>query len=157
MTSIVRWDPLAEFAGLRRAMNRSLYGFPSVHVWRNADTALSFPVDVSETEGSVVVRAALPGIKPDEVEASVSDGVLTLKGETKQDEKSEGENYYRREIRYGAFSRSIPLPVEVVGDKAEAEFKDGVLTVTLPKAEEARPKTIKITSGTAKANGSKSE
>ena len=156
MTSMIRWDPLAELTGLRRAMNRSLYGRPSIHVWRNADAGLGVPVDVFETDTNVVVKAALPGLNPEDVEASVSDGVLTLKGETKADEKSEGENYYRREIRYGSFSRSIPMPVEVVGEKAEAEFKDGVLTVTLPKAEEARPKTIKITAG-ATPNGTKSK
>ncbi len=152
MTPLVRWDPFAEWRGLRRAMNRSFYGFPSVQalrlgsgeLWHSADPTLTFPVDVSETEDSVIVKAALPGIKPDEVEVSVSDGVLTVKGETKAEEKSEGENYYRREIRYGAFARSIQLPAEVVDEKADAEFKDGVLTVTLPKVEEAHPKTIKV-------------
>ena len=91
-----------------------------------------------------MVRAALPGVKPDEIDISVSDGVLTIKGEHKEERKEEKESYYHREIRYGAFSRSIQLPCRVDHERAEAEFENGVLTVSLPKAEEVRPKTIKV-------------
>lgn len=142
MTSLVRFDPFAEFAGLRR-----VFGFPSVQVWRNADTTLTFPIDLSETDDQIVVKAALAGIKPDEVNVSIDDGVLTIMGEMKRDETSERENYYRQELRYGAFSRSIALPSAVDHEKAEAEFKDGLLTVTLPKAEETRPKQITVKVG----------
>jgi HSP20 family protein len=112
--------------------------------WRGGEAELTFPVDLSETESEVVVKAVLPGIKPEDVDISVSEGVLTVKGESKFEQKTEKENYYRQEIRYGAFSRSIPLPSRVNHEQADAEFKDGVLTVTLPKAEEVRPKQIKI-------------
>jgi HSP20 family protein len=154
MRTLVRWDPFSEFRGLRRAMDRGVFEFYGPTVWRNAETTLAFPVDLSETDGHVVVKAALPGIQPEDVDISVSDGVLTIKGETKSEEKSESENYHRREIRHGAFSRSITLPANVNDAKAEAEFQDGVLTVTLPKAEEARPKQIKVKAVAGKSNGS---
>jgi HSP20 family protein len=156
MRTLVRWDPFSEFRGLRRAMDRGVFEFYGPTVWRNAETSLTFPVDLSETDGQVVVKAALPGIQPEDVDISVIDGVLTIKGETKSEEKSEAENYHRREIRYGAFSRAITLPTEVDDARAEAEFRDGVLTVTLPKAEEARPKQIKVKAVAGKTNGSKS-
>jgi len=150
----VRWEPFSELRSLRRALDRGFYDFgPST--WRSRDTTLTFPVDLSETDERVVVKAALPGIDPEQVEVSVNDNVLTVKGETKSDETTDGESYHRREIRYGAFYRAIPLPAEVSGDAAEAEFKDGVLTVTIPKAEQARPKQIKIKTA-AELNGSKS-
>ena len=141
MTTMVRWDPFAEFRthGLRRA-----FGFPTVEMWHNADATLTFPVDVSDADDHIVVKAALPGIKPDQVDVSVNDGVLTIKGETERDDTSEGVNFYRRELRYGAYSRSIALLTDVDYDKAAAEFKDGLLTVTLPKAEAVRPKQITV-------------
>ena len=144
MTHLVRWDPFAEFRthGLRRA-----FGFPTVEMWHNADATLTFPVDVSDADDHIVVKAALPGIKPDEVDVSVNDGVLTIKGETERDDTSEGVNFYRRELHYGNYSRSITLPAVVDHDKADAEFKDGLLTITLPKAEEARPKQITVKVG----------
>jgi len=154
MRTLVRFDPFAEFRSLRRSLDRGFYDFGPT-IWRNPDTVLTFPVDVSETEEQVVVKAALPGIDPEQVEISVNDGVLTIKGETQSDETKEGENYHRREIRYGAFHRAMPLPAEVDGDRAEATFKDGFVTVTLPKAEQARPKQIKIKT-VAEPNGSKS-
>jgi HSP20 family protein len=141
MTSMIRWDPFGEMSSLRRAMDRVFDDFG--RGWRG-EAELTFPVDLSETENEVVVKAALPGITPEDVDISVSEGVLTVKGESKFEQKTEKENYYRQEIRYGSFSRSIPLPSRVNHEQADAEFKDGVLTVTLPKVEEVRPKQIKI-------------
>lgn len=154
MRTLVRWDPLTEVRNLRRAMDRSLVDFYGPVIWHR-DTTLSFPVDIFETDERVVVKAALPGIKPDDVEISVSEGVLLVKGESSSEESTDGESYHTREIRYGAFQRAIRLPAEVSDEKAEAEFKDGVLTVTLPKAEEVRPKQIKIKTA-PELNGSKS-
>jgi HSP20 family protein len=152
MTSVIRWDPFGEMHSLRRAMDRVFDDFG--HGWRGGEAELTFPIDLSETENEVVVKAVLPGIKPEDVEISVSEGVLTVKGESKFEQKTERENYYRQEIRYGSFSRSIPLPSRVNHEQADAEFKDGVLTVTLPKAEEVRPKQIKIRpSGQVTAGG----
>jgi HSP20 family protein len=139
---MIRWEPFGEMSSLRRAMDRVFDDFG--RGWRGGEAELTFPIDLSETENEVVVKAVLPGIKPEDVDISVSDGVLTVKGESKFEQKTERENYYRQEIRYGAFSRSVPLPSRVNHEQADAEFKDGVLTVSLPKAEEVRPKQIKI-------------
>ncbi len=101
-------------------------------------------MDVCETDDSLVVKAALPGVRPDEVDIFVTGDVLTIKGETKNEEETKGDNYRRRELRYGAFARSVPLPTRVDHDEAEATFENGVLTVTMPKAEEVKAKSIKI-------------
>ncbi len=145
MTSLIRFDPFDELRGMRRAMDRmfnDLMGVPGRALeWEGV---ASFPADMYETDDSVVVRAALPGLKASELDISVQGDVLTIKGETKREENVEKDNYYRRELRYGAVSRTLALPVSVQHENAEASFEDGVLTVRLPKAEEVRPKTIKI-------------
>ncbi len=143
MTSLIRWDPFSEIASLRRTMDRVFDEFLTPRLWRG-EGEWAFPVDVYETDDSVVVKAALPGLKAEELDISVTAEGLTIRGELKHEEKVERENYYRQEIRYGMCSRTIPLPTRVDHGRAEAEFTDGILTVTLPKAEEARPKTIKI-------------
>jgi HSP20 family protein len=101
-------------------------------------------LDVYETENDVVINAAIPGIKPEDIDIAITGDTVSIKGELKQETKVEKANYYRQERRYGAFSRAVSLPVPISADKAEATFKDGVLTLTIPKAEEAKPKTIKI-------------
>ncbi|NIO71811.1 MAG: Hsp20 family protein, partial [Anaerolineae bacterium] len=104
----------------------------------------SLAVDMYETDEEVVVKTAVPGVKSEDIDVSITGDVLTIKGETKAEEKVEKANYIRQERRYGAFSRSLTLPSTVVADKATAEFENGVLTLTLPKAEEVKPKTIKV-------------
>jgi HSP20 family protein len=142
MTHLIRRDPFGDFVRFGRAWDRG-FGWPSAR--SNGETKLTFPVDVSESEDRIVVKAVLPGVESEDVDVSVDDGVLTIKGEKKHEETAENENFYRKEIRYGAFSRSIALPAVVKSDEANAEFGNGVLTITLPKAEEAKAKTIKIT------------
>ena len=102
------------------------------------------PVDVIETKDQIVVKAAVPGVKPDEVDVSITGDTLTIKGETKAEEKFEEGSYLRKERRFGAFQRTLTLPVNVVADKARAEFENGVLTLTLPKTEAVKPKSIKV-------------
>jgi HSP20 family protein len=130
-------------SNLRRAMDRVFEDFMPTRSLRG-DAELTFPIDLSETENEVVVKAVLPGVKPNDVDISVTENVLTIKGQAQSEQTEEKENYYRREIRYGAFARSIPLPTRVNHEQAGAEFHDGILTVRLPKAEEVRPKTIRI-------------
>jgi HSP20 family protein len=113
-----------------------------------------FPVEVSETEGSIDVKASLPGVKPEEVDISVTDGVLTIKAEHKETTEDKKRDYYRREIRYGSFHRALSLPVAVDADKAKAHFENGELQLTLPKAESIRPKQIKVGAGPVAVNGS---
>jgi HSP20 family protein len=120
--------------------------------WRllGADQApaeFPFPVEVSETDSAVDVRASLPGVKPDEVEVSIQNDVLSIRAEHKEQTEDQKRDYYRREIRYGAFHRALALPVGVDAEKAEARFEDGILNLHLPKAEAARPKTIKVGGG----------
>jgi HSP20 family protein len=104
-----------------------------------------FPaVDVYEDKDNLLVKAELPGLKKDDIEISLHDGFLTLSGERKQEQKSENGDVYRSERWTGRFHRSISLPCSVVADKIKATYKDGLLEVTLPKAEEAKPKQIPI-------------
>jgi HSP20 family protein len=102
------------------------------------------PIDLYETEDAVIVEAPVPGVKPENVDITVSGGTLTIKGETRFEEKVEKENYLRQERRYGSFCRAVALPEGLDSDKAEAGFEDGVLKVTFPKSEEVKPKSIKV-------------
>jgi len=129
---------------VHRHMDRLFGDFfgPRVVAWEPAE--LGFALDVYENDDAVVVKGALPGVRPEEVDISVTGDVLTIKGETKSEEESKDGSYHRRELRYGAFARSVALPTLVDYDKAEATFENGILTVSLPKAEEVKPKSIKI-------------
>ena len=111
--------------------------------WQSEWSALA--LDIAENEDNLTVEASLPGINPDDVEISVHDGVLTIKAEVQHEEEKEEEGkYYLRERRSGAFQRAVRLPLEVNAEAAEATFHNGVLTLTLPKVEEAKPKKIAV-------------
>ena len=147
--TIERWDPFSEMLSLRDAMNRLL---EESFVWPSQATALApgrmgLPIDLRETEDQYVLEAALPGVKPEDIDVSVQGNQLRIQAELKQDEEKKGERYHFRERRYGQFQRSIALPTNVKPDQVACEFQGGVLTVTLPKVEEARPRRIQI-SGT---------
>lgn len=103
-----------------------------------------FPVDVSETEDKVIVRADLPGVKKENVSARILDNVLIIDAEQKEEKREEKENYFRQERRYGKFHREIPMPFEVDEEKTKARMKDGVLTIEIPKKEEAKKKGKEI-------------
>jgi HSP20 family protein len=147
MTSIVRWDPFREMAVLRNTMDRffeepfmqrsTLWERPIIDEW-------SLALDVVEDDDKYTVKASLPGVDPDDIEVTLTDNVLTIKGEMKQDEEVEEKNYHLRERRFGRFTRSIALPATVQADKVEAINENGVLTLYLPKAEEVKPKKIAI-------------
>jgi HSP20 family protein len=101
-------------------------------------------VEVADTAEAVVVKAQVPGVSQDQLQVSITNDTVTLKGEMKEEDKKEEKDYYRREIRYGAFARTIPLPVAVQSEKATAKLKDGVLEISIPKSAEAKVKTIPI-------------
>jgi HSP20 family protein len=101
-------------------------------------------LDVFESEDDVTVRASIPGVKPEDIDLSVTGEVLTIKGETQEEKEEETGNYHLRERRYGAFQRAVNLPTLVNADKAQATFENGVLTLTLPKVEAVKPKSITI-------------
>jgi HSP20 family protein len=102
------------------------------------------PVDISETEDKLVIKAEMPGLDPKDVDVSISADVLTIKGEKKKKEEEKGEHYYCVETYSGSFQRSFRLPHNVKTDKIEAAFDKGVLRITIPKTEEAKKKEIKI-------------
>jgi HSP20 family protein len=101
-------------------------------------------IDVAETAEEVTVTAELPGVAQDDVDITITDNVLTLKGEKKEEKEIKKKNYHRIERSYGIFQRSVNLPTSVQADKAKATYKDGVLHIAIPKVEEAKPKQIKI-------------
>jgi len=139
-----RWEPFKEMMTLRNAMDKL---FDDSVVRPSSYFMVSdgnIPLDVYETTNDVVVKASLPGYKAEEVDISITGDVLTIKGEHKEEHEAKEENYWLKERRIGSFSRAISIPVEVEGDKAEASFENGVLTLTLPKAEEVKPKQIKV-------------
>ncbi len=145
--SITRWEPFRDLISLREAMDRL---FEESWVRPRARWLLpigeTLAIDMYETADSVVVKTAVPGVKPEDIDITITGNSLTIAGETKAEEKVEEENYIRRERRYGRFSRSVTLPSGVQGEKAEATFDHGLLTLTIPKAEEAKPKVIKVKS-----------
>jgi HSP20 family protein len=102
------------------------------------------PLDVSENENEFVIRASLPGVKPDDVQITVHGDTLTISGESKADEEKKGERWHLRERRFGGFQRSLSLATPVSSEKAQATFEHGVLTLILPKSEQAKPRQIKI-------------
>lgn len=143
--SIVRWEPFRDLMTLREAMDR-LFEESFVRPRREWLTPAegTLALDMYETEDSVVVKSAVPGLEPDDIDITISGNTLSMSGETKGEEEAKEENYIRRERRYGSFSRTVTLPEGLELDKAEASFQDGILTLTIPKAPEAKPKVIKI-------------
>ena len=160
MANITRFDPLGEMVSLRSAMDRLFEdSFVSPLSWRtiSGGETITPPVDVHETSDEIVVTAALPGMKAEDVEITMTGQTLTFRGEFKADEEINREQYLYRERRFGSFSRTVQLPVRVQGDRADATFTDGVLTLRIPKAEEVKPRQIRINAGGAKATENGSE
>jgi len=144
--AMLRWEPFREMVSLRDAIDR-LFEDSFVRPWRFWPDHLGrgeFPIDMYQTANEVVVKAALPGVKPEEVDISITGDTLTIRGERKEEQEARQEDYFYKECHYGSFSRSITIPVQVRSDKAEAVFENGILTLTLPKAEEVKPKQIKV-------------
>lgn len=146
MTDLTRWEPFRDLVSLREAMDQL---FEESFVRPEASALVprgvgALSVDMYETDEDVVVKTAIPGIDSEDLDISITGDTLTIKGETKSEEEVEEEDYICRERHYGAFSRSLSIPVPVVPEDAEAEMKDGVLTLTLPKAEEVKPKAIEV-------------
>jgi HSP20 family protein len=106
--------------------------------------AFSPQVDVTEADGEIKVSAELPGLDDEDIDVSLSNDVLTISGEKKEEKEQEGKDYYRMERSYGSFRRAIPLPAEVDADKVDAIFQKGVLTVTLPKTDETKSKKVTV-------------
>jgi HSP20 family protein len=132
--AIIRWNPWRDWAG----------DFFDLVPLRREESRWIPAVDISENDGSLFVDVEIPGMKKEDIKVSLEKNVLSLKGEKKQEKEVKEENYHRWERSYGSFVRSFELPMPVQADKIKANYRDGVLHVELPKAEEIKPKEIPI-------------
>lgn len=138
------WNPMTEMAAMQEAMDQladEAWGRPGPR-WRRGERVHLLPVDVYSTAGELVIHASVPGLDPEDVEITIEGETLTIKGERKA--PLDNVNYSIQERRYGPFARTLTLNIPVQADQAEAVFEKGVLTLTIPKAEEVRPKVIKV-------------
>ena len=143
MSNLIRLEPARGMMTLREAMDR-LFDDAFTHPLSLRDNRSVPAIDMYQTDDEIVVKAALPGLEADEVQINITGEVLHIKGEMKHEEEKKERAWHIREQRWGAFERSVALPIEVVADKAKAEFENGILTITLPKADEVKPKVINI-------------
>jgi len=143
MSNLIRWEPAREMMTLREVMDH-LFDDAFTRPLTLRDGWSAPAIDMYQTDDEIVVKASLPGVKADEVQINITGEILTIKGETRQVEEKKEKAWHMREQRWGTFERAVALPTEVVSDKAKAEFENGILTITLPKAEEVKPKVISI-------------
>ncbi len=143
MSNLTRWEPMREMMSLREAMDQ-LFDDAFTRPVSLRDLAALPLIDLSQDDDEITVKAVLPGLKPEDVQISVTADVLTIKGEFKNEDEGKNRNYLIRERRFGSFERMIQLPTEVQTEKAHADFADGILTIRLPKAEAVKPKSISI-------------
>lgn len=144
MSNLTRWEPVREMMTLREAMDR-LFDDAFTRPLSLRDGGWSAPaIDMYQTDNDIVVKAALPGFNANDVQINVTGEVLTIRGEMKREEEQKEKSWHIREQRWGSFERSISLPTDVVSEKAQADFDNGILTIMLPKAEEVKPKTITV-------------
>ncbi len=143
--SLVKWDPFRELEEVSDRLNR-LFGRPLARRGEEAMAVADWApaVDISETDAAYLIKAELPEVNKDDVKVSLEGGMLTLQGERRQEKEEKDTRYHRIERAYGSFLRSFQLPDNVDPAKVAAEFKDGVLAVTLPKTERSEPKTRRI-------------
>jgi HSP20 family protein len=150
--NLMRWDPYREVATLQDRLNRAFGG----RTEREDEMSLAAwapPVDIAEEKDRIVITAELPGFKENEIEIQTENGMLTLRGERRFEKETDGKNFHRVERSYGQFSRSFSLPNNVDREKIRATFRNGLLEVELPKREDAKPRTIKVTAGSGAESG----
>ncbi|HNP72757.1 MAG TPA: Hsp20/alpha crystallin family protein [Kouleothrix sp.] len=143
MSNVTRWDPWNEMLSLREAMSQLMEESvvrPSAARGQGFVPAL----DVSETEDGYLVEAAVPGLKPEDLEITLENNVLTIKGQTRQESEDKQRSYHRIERRFGSFQRTIGLPTTVKADAIQAKLEHGVLKLDIPKAEEIKPRKIAV-------------
>jgi HSP20 family protein len=142
-----KWDPFKELDDMSQRLNR-MFGRPLARSEAGRDTMTTIDwapsVDISETDNEYVIKAEIPEVKKEDVKVTVEDGQLTIQGERKQEKEEKGKRYHRIERAYGSFMRSFDVPDNVDESKAKAEFKEGMLTLTLPKSEKAKPRALEV-------------
>ncbi|MEP0822232.1 MAG: Hsp20/alpha crystallin family protein [Ignavibacterium sp.] len=151
--ALIRWNPTREASfpselwNIHREFDRLFDSMMRGGIQDDGTFGLNMwtpPVDIHEQENEYVVKVELPGVSKDDVKITLESNILTIRGEKKRENEEKNENFHRVERTYGSFQRSFTLPTSVKSDKIDASYKDGILTVTLPKAEEAKPKQIEV-------------
>jgi HSP20 family protein len=146
MTTLTRWDPFREMMALRSTMDQLFNDTFRSMDWQSNQESLALPLEIAETKEAFVVTAAVPGIEPGALDITLSDNLLTITGEFKPQEAQEDVRYHLSEHQYGKFSRTITLPTAVQADQITANYHNGLVSITLPKAEAAKPKRIPVQS-----------
>jgi HSP20 family protein len=151
MSNVTRWDPFNDMLTLREAMSQLFEeSYVSPGVSRRGQGGFVPALDLSETADGYLVELVAPGLKPEDLQITLENNVLTIKGELRQETKNKQRNYHRVERRYGGFQRTIALPSTVKSDAIKAELNDGILRLEIPKAEEVKPRRIDVKVGTDK-------
>lgn len=146
--NIIKWNPFSELEDISNRLNQ-IFGRPATsdvadqQMLKLADWAPS--VDISETDKAYVIKAEIPEVRKEDVKVTVDNGMITIQGERKMEKEEKGKKFHRIERSYGSFLRSFRLPDGVDESKAKAEFKDGMLNVTLPKSEKAKTRAVEVT------------
>jgi HSP20 family protein len=145
LTTLTRWDPFRDMINLQDRFNR-LFGDALTRLPGEGVSPWAPAVDIYEEADRIVLRAEIPGVGKDDIEVKMENGTLTVRGEKKQEKEVDTDTAHRIERFYGSFSRSFVLPTSVDAENIKATYKDGVLEVVVPKAEEAKPRKIKVLS-----------
>ena len=144
--SLIRWEPFRALRHRGEPFDELFKEFFRQPTFEEGDV-IEPAAEVAESDGDVIVKMEVPGVEKDQLQLTVSDDRLTVRGEVRKESEEKRKNYYRQEIRYGAFQRSVPLPVEVDAANASAQMKNGMLTVTLPKSKHPKAQEIKVAVG----------
>jgi HSP20 family protein len=148
--SIVRWDPFRELEDVNSRLNR-LFNRSALTREEGKEAMLAFDwapsVDITESNEEFLIKAELPGVNKDDVKVDIENGVLRIQGERKQEKEEKGKKFHRVERSYGSFLRTFALPTNIEETKLQAQYKDGVLVVHLPKSAAAKPKTVEVKVG----------
>jgi HSP20 family protein len=147
MSDLVRWSPYEELARMRDEFNQALTPFWSGRPWSTYMDRWIPSVDVKESATQIVVSAEIPGVNPEDVDVTVSDASVVIRGEVKQETSESDHGYQRQERRYGSFQRTIPLPAEVKHDQTSINYHNGILTLTMPKADPGKSRTTRLKIG----------
>jgi HSP20 family protein len=147
--SLIRWQPLKELDAMRHQMNRLFdemtHSDREFDLFPKLENVLWAPaIELKETDNNLILKAVVPGIEAKDLDVQVSENAVSITGEHREEKRTEEKGYFRSELQYGQFQRTVPLPVSIKHDQVQSEFKDGVLTLTLPKAESNRQNVTKI-------------
>ncbi|MFQ5398307.1 MAG: Hsp20/alpha crystallin family protein [Anaerolineae bacterium] len=144
MNALTHWNPVREMMSLRREFDRLFENALGLPQFGETVTSWGLALDIVENDDAFIVKASVPGIDPNDLDITLADNTLTIRGEFKEDEKIDKEQYRLRERRFGSFARSVTLSATVDRDAIEAMYENGVLTLRIPKAEEVKPKRISV-------------